>query len=171
MLISSPECMNSELLEELMSSEGESWSLLFAVRGRKTTVCAFTLPRASRPQPWPPLGSALAVPPVPAWDAESQALPGTGLVWSNPQGLLVAPQRSGVGASWLLVGAPSLVTSRGLLFPQCSLPCSASPLPLEITTTSITWMRAKASVTSSTCLSSTSESSAWPRASHTQTVL
>lgn len=45
MLVSSPECMNSELLEELMSSEGESWSLPLTVWpfwGRKTVLCDIT---------------------------------------------------------------------------------------------------------------------------------
>ena len=45
MLVSSPECMNSELLEELMSSEGESLSLSLAAwpfLGRKTMLCDLT---------------------------------------------------------------------------------------------------------------------------------
>ena len=44
-LVSCPECMNSELLEELMSSEGESLSLPLMVwpfPARKTVLCDFT---------------------------------------------------------------------------------------------------------------------------------
>lgn len=74
MLVSFPECMNSELLEELMSSEGESLSLpimVWPLQGRKATLYDFTQLTVLRLQSHPHLfwaldtDSVLAVLPVP----------------------------------------------------------------------------------------------------------
>lgn len=96
--VSSPECMNSELLEELMSSEGESLRVPLTVwpfSGRKTTPCDFTQLTALRLQARPHLfwprdtDSVLTVAPVPARDQKSLSLPYRTADWKHAQRLLL----------------------------------------------------------------------------------
>lgn len=72
---------------------------------------------------------------------------------------------------WARYGCAELCNQLWASLSQCLLPCFASPLLLETMTTSITWTRVKASVTSLMCLSLTSDFSVWLRASQRQNIL